>query len=370
MREKPMTTNPTAYCLLPAAWDFLRRIVLLLIGAMIVLCAIAAHGDSIRLNDQAAVRDGNITLGQIAELDGDAAQALADTVVATMSDQQKRTTVTLDTVRRALDQRKVNWADLSLRGYAACQVVPPEVEPTLADDSTLPGAVVSNPRDEVTLSTRMTLRDLLVEHIERVAGASRDQLQINFDKRDDEQLNRTIFGQRYEVEPHTQRGLGRLLLRVRRYELDQVVEQFTIAADVSKRMLAVVAATTIDRGHTFTLSNCEVRQILIDDANVQPLEDPDLLLGQTAARQLRAGQAIANEDVRSAVLVKRGELVMVRCISGNLVIRTTARAQEDGAMDETIRLRNERSREEFSASVTGLRQATLTLNADTTLAMP
>ncbi|MCC6679724.1 MAG: flagellar basal body P-ring formation protein FlgA [Phycisphaeraceae bacterium] len=365
-----MTTKPTAYCLLPTAWDFLRRIALFLIGAAVIGCAIAAHGDSIRLNDQAVARGGSITLGQIAELDGVLAQALSDTVVATMTDQQNRTTVTLDTVRRALEQRKINWADVSLCGYAACRVVIPEAEPSVAvSDASLPGGV-SNPRDEVTLNSRMTLRDLLIERIERMAGASSDQLQINFDQRDDEQLKRTIFGQRYEVEPHTQNGLGRLLLRVRRYELDQVVEQFTIAADVSKRLLAVVAATAVERGQSFTSGNCEVRQILLDDANVQPLEDPDLLLGQTAARQLRAGQTIVNEDVRSAVLIKRGELVMVRCISGNLVIRTTARAVQDGAMNETIRLRNERSREEFSASVTGLRQATLTLNADTTLAMP
>jgi len=335
--------------------DILKRLIVLLAGAAVLFFAIATYGDSIRLHEQAAVRGADVTLADVAELDGRAAEALGDVVVLTLREAQQRGTVTLEAVRRRIDERQVNWAELSLRGYAACRVTllsppsPPQVDHA--------AAVAGNPRDEVNLSSTMTLRDLLAQKIEQVAGVSSGELRIGFDARDAARLDTGVFGRRYEVVPHKDRGLGRLILRVHRYEGDAIAEQFTVSVDVARRTLAAVATRTIGRGAAFEDSAFEVREVYLDDASIQPVPDAKQLVGQTAARVLREGAVITLNDVRSAVMVRRGELVAVRCVSGNLVVRIDARAMEDGALDEPIRLRNERSREDFTAVVTGLRQA-------------
>lgn len=338
----------------------IRRILMFLAGALVIGLAAAARADSIRLHEQAGVRSAEVTLGQIAELEGADAEALGDTVIATLAGE--RATVSLEAVRRRLEEHGVNWADVSLCGYSICRVSRLSSDPPLQTDSD--AAVVSNPRDEVTLASSMTLRDLLVARLEQVARGPAAQLRIAFDPRDAAQLGRSVFGQRFEVEPHKSAGLGRVLLRVRRYELEEVVEQFTITADVQRRALAVVAVDTINRGQTFIAGAFEVREVYLDDESVEPIADPKLLIGRVSCRLLRAGAIITPEDVRSAVMVKRGELVSVRCISGNLVVRLEARAAEDGAMGETIRLRNERSRENFTATVTGRREATFNAHND------
>lgn len=336
--------------------DILKRLIMLLAGAAVVFCAIATYGDSIRLHDQAAVHARRVTLADVAELSGPTAEALGDTVVATLRDSQQGAGVTIETIRRTLDEKDVNWSDLSLRGYAACRitVLPDEPAAPQVDDS---AAVAGNPQEEVNLTSTMTLRDLIVQKVESVAGSPAGELRITFDPRDDERLAAAVFGQRYEVVPHKERGLGRLLMRVRRYEIDQLAEQFTITVDVARRTLAAVATRSISRGEPFLDSAFEVREVYLTDTATQPVPDPKLLIGQTAARLLREGSVITLDDVRSPVMIRRGELVNVRCISGNLVIRLDARAMEDGALDESIRLRNERSREDFAATVTGLRQA-------------
>jgi flagella basal body P-ring formation protein FlgA len=67
------------------------------------------------------------------------------------------------------------------------------------------------------------------------------------------------------------------------------------------------------------------------------------------------------EDVKSPVLVERGQLITVRCFTDGLVIRTVARAMDEGSKNDTIKVRNESSRETFTCTVTGPRRAAVNM---------
>lgn len=322
---------------------------------VLVSFAAGATADTVRLHAVAGVRGDAVRLGDVAELTGDAAQGLADTIVATFAGDATELRLSLATVRDVLDERGVNWGLMSLKGYAACRVsrLIEAREPTLERAA----AAAPNPETEVRLDTALTLRGQIEALLAQMAGVPREDLRFTFSDRDAEQLAASALHHRFEIEPMSTSVLGRVPVRVRRYTGGQVAETFTVTVDVARRALALVATRTISRDEPFTAGSVQVREVYLDDDRGEPLADASLIVGQQAAAVLREGGVIYPEHVRSPVLVKRGELITVRCLSGNLVVRTVGRAAQDGALDQVIPVRNEGSRETFYATVTGRREA-------------
>ncbi|MFW6059099.1 MAG: flagellar basal body P-ring formation chaperone FlgA [Phycisphaeraceae bacterium] len=329
------------------------------------LCAVPAHANSIRLHDEVGVTDGTVKLRQVAELIGDHAEGMGDHVVGRFVGDSDELVIQLDDVRRALSDADVNWGMVSLRGYQRCRVhrLDPRPEPSADGES----AAESNTEQRITPDQSPRLRGRVESVIQQLAGVPRDELRITFNERDAEQLDRSAWAGRYEIEPRTSRAIGRVLLSVRRYEAGKPVERFTIAADVQRRAEVVIVTRHLSRGDRFTGDALKQRTVWLDDDRL-PLNDVSLVADQQAASTMNTDDYVYASDVRSPILIQRGELVTVRCLSGNLVLRTVGRAAEDGAMDEVIRIRNEGSRETFRATVTGRLQAVVQLDkADASL---
>lgn len=332
----------------------------MLIGiALVFLAATAASGQNIngiRLHDQAAVHDSCVYLRDVAELEGSHAKALGDTVLEDLDTDTFATTITLAQLRDTLNDHGVNWGTLSLRGYAACHVtrLAPDPEPI----TTAPLPTVTNPMDEIGLATPITLRQRVIELIERFAGVQQDQLRITFSDRDAPALEQSAWQDRYEFEPLASAPLGRIPIVIRRYRDNRVIETLRITADVTRRYMAAVAVGSIGRGQTFAPSDVEIREVYLDTTHNEPIIDLSSVIGQTSSTILRPGATIHPHHLRSPVLVQRGELVTVRCISGGLVIKTVGRAAEDGTRDQLIQIRSGRTRQTYAARVTGRQEVT------------
>ncbi len=335
------------------------------IAAVLILtttCGLAWGMGSIRLLDQAGCESVEVTLSCIAELQGDQALSLADTVITRFRLNDRELTVTLDTLRDVLCDAGVNWSKVSLKGFTRCRVS------RLAAEDELPtqqeGPVLSNIEGELDLETTVTLKDRILEMMERELCADRHDLQLTYSRRDEELVSRSILTGQYELEPVVGVKLGRLPVTIRRYEDGRAVETFTVNVEVRRRVLAVVATRTIGKGDLFNADNLTVTEVWLDSDRGEPVDDPELIRGQVASTVLRESTVIYPSHVRSPLLVKRGELVTVRCFSGVLVVRTVVRAMENGALDDLIQVRNESTRETFNATVTGRRQAVIELNRE------
>jgi flagella basal body P-ring formation protein FlgA len=149
---------------------------------------------------------------------------------------------------------------------------------------------------------------------------------------------------------------GRVPIAVRHYQNGQVTEQFTISATVKRQVTAMVATDTIRRDSRFDPGKVEQQTVWLS-RDREPVKEMDLLAGQRADGVLREGDLVYPDDVASPVLVERRDLVTVRCLSGGLVVRTVARALDEGSKGDVIRVRNESSRETFTCKVTGPREA-------------
>ncbi len=333
----------------------LRRMLMLLIAALVVAFGIAAKADSVRLYDQIGVEGAEVTLGQIAELQGPAARALSAVVVGTLGDGRSELELSVNDVEDAMDKAGVNWGLVSLRGYSVCQVtrLAPPPDPIVDRGQTF----AANIQTPIGLETTLTLRGLVEQRIAELAGVPLSELRLGFSQRDTRELDLAILGQSVEVEPTALNRLGRVPVTVRLYEAGRVSKTLHISAKAERRMLTVVAAEPIGRGDLFTRSNLEVRERYIDDDSDVPITDPLQIVGQQSSSAMRPGEVVFVDRVKSPVMVKRGELVTVRCVVGSLVVRTIGRAGENGAIDDVIMIRNEATGESFHATVAGRREA-------------
>jgi flagella basal body P-ring formation protein FlgA len=340
-------------------------------------------GDTIRLR-QSATAEGAIKLSTVAALDGEQARALGDTIIAEFDSGQRSKEIILRTVRQTLSQKDVNWGRLSLSGFMQCRVTRPgnaddaeasdaEGGDAAADQTSTERSVAgsksasadrkgsaANVTRAVEAGQAATLRQRVTRAIHQMSEFDRKSLKITFADRDKERLNQSVLGKQYELEPRSNSALGRVPIAVRRYEGGRVADRFTISADVTRKVKALVAQDSISRGDTFQGGDVAVETVWLErDDN--PIADPALIQGQRADSILRKGHVIYPDDVKSPTLVKRGQLITVRCLTDGLVVRTTVRAREDGTRDEVIKVRNEGSRETFTCTVTGPRTATVDL---------
>ncbi|MBB6430354.1 flagellar basal body P-ring formation chaperone FlgA [Algisphaera agarilytica] len=325
--------------------------------------ASTAAADSVRLHEQAGTTGPAVRLMEIAELEGEYAQTLGELVVGRFAEGQDELTVQLATVRRVLSESQVNWSDLSLRGRSVSVVT------RLVDEDVLPAPAVVNDRAVVTnnklavdqVNAAMTVSGLLIQEIEKLNNATSEELEITFRGDADAAawLNRSAAVGRYEIESMSRSGLGRVPMKVRRYDAAGTVEEATLTADVSRRVTAVVATKQIRRGEVFSRENTELREVFITSKLGETLDSPNLVLGQRSASALREGSVLLVDHVAPDVLVKRGDLVTVACVSGSLVVRTVGRASEEGAMGDIIAIKNPQTRETVYATVSGKRQTTI-----------
>ena len=86
----------------------------------------------------------------------------------------------------------------------------------------------------------------------------------------------------------------------------------------------------------------------------QLIQDPKQVSNMELVRDLLPDTPLKTYDVKNAVLIKRGQSVLITVGEGQgFLITVKAESQQDGSMGETIRLKNTESGRLMSAEVTG-----------------
>lgn len=87
------------------------------------------------------------------------------------------------------------------------------------------------------------------------------------------------------------------------------------------------------------------------------LDDDAGLIGYTPRRSLRPGEPIRTSDVEPPRLVEKGSIVNVTYAVANMTLSTRARALEDGALGDIIKVLNQRSHRTIEVQITGTNEA-------------
>ncbi|OYV82636.1 MAG: flagella basal body P-ring formation protein FlgA, partial [Planctomycetia bacterium 21-64-5] len=92
------------------------------------------------------------------------------------------------------------------------------------------------------------------------------------------------------------------------------------------------------------------------DASDFPFHRLEEVLGLETKRAVVEGQVLKQDDLRSPILVRRGDAVAVFARSAGIQVRATARAQEDGGKGDLIVVESLLNRERFMARVSGIHE--------------
>jgi flagella basal body P-ring formation protein FlgA len=98
---------------------------------------------------------------------------------------------------------------------------------------------------------------------------------------------------------------------------------------------------------------------LADSLPGQTLLTMDQIVNQQAASDLQLGTVMTARMVDPVPLIHPGDLVTVTLREGTVQITAVARALEAGTMGQSIKVRNETTRDVFQVVVTGEQEARL-----------
>lgn len=137
--------------------------------------------------------------------------------------------------------------------------------------------------------------------------------------------------------------------------------QFPLYAAVANAPVPVVMATrAVARGNPITAADVEVRNVDAKTAGQRPSFDSvEKVVGLEARQPLQVGDVVFADDVRSPIVVKRGEAITVSSQGGGIRVRTTAKALQDGSKGDLIQVESLATKQHYDARVAGFREATV-----------
>jgi flagella basal body P-ring formation protein FlgA len=294
----------------------------------------AADQDVVRLRPLVIVDAGTtLTLGQVADLHGPRGAMLADVPLGPATPGR---IVRLDDVRRAIEASgRVSPALLRVQG-AACEVRGAAPAPTL--NARTPDGPPPIREGSIGAAIPTRLADLL--------GVHPADVRVTFEGSDSALLATPVGDGVLTIAPQ---GEGeRVSLSVRLYRGDAIVASGSVRARVEVRRRVLVARGVLARGDVVTPESVveEQRHLPLDAA---PAGDD--AIGMTVRSRIGAGEVVRTRDVESPIVVRRGDLIGVDCVSGGFVVRTTARAMEVGREGQVITLQALNSKHTFRARV-------------------
>ena len=342
---------------------------------------------NLEMRVEAQVFGNDVTLASICrwnERDNSWFAPIADLIIARL-DSDGFATITVEQVRALLHDAGVNPATLNLSGAGSCQVhrvdmqfdeeralqqwfVGDEVQPDdMAQAALVNGVVVqmeartrssaSNSPVEAT-STR-DLKSILVNDVATRLNLPVDSIQLDFPDEDRKVLVLAEPLFHFSIEPQKQGTLGNVSWIV------------TIHGGVEKRRVSLAGVARAWREQLVVKRPLASSQtILADDVDVQRVlttqfgqdgpADATAVVGQQASRELRVGTVITSRMIKPVDMVRTNDLVTVRLRIGAIEVTSVAKAMEAGTLGQSIKVRNEATKQTYQITITGPQRGDVT----------
>ncbi|MCZ6834497.1 MAG: flagellar basal body P-ring formation chaperone FlgA [Planctomycetota bacterium] len=334
----------------------------------------AAWGDMIELKSAVRLEAGDrvVTLGDIAELHGPEAEALAHVVVAEIDANGNIIELPVRQIRGVLDEHGVHWGRIQLNGRKV--VIRPGRPAGMTTLKAMQGAAIDKDSHRARKKHKdqeLTARDLILTKTFRGSiarfmtdGLQRrsDEIRIAFEQRDDEFLDRSLDTFRIEIQPMGTLLSDRLGLNIRLWNGARIVERRTITIGLMVRQDVAMPIRKLERHHRVTDQDIRRESIWLKPSEVAFTASAQDVTGRIASRTLNAGEPIAKRTVERETIIRRGDLVTVRCLVGGSVISLQAEARDSGSIGETIEFRKRGERDTFLAQISAPGEAIVDLS--------
>lgn len=152
------------------------------------------------------------------------------------------------------------------------------------------------------------------------------------------------------IEPLETRQLMRMRFTVRCPDAPGWKYEYVVRAKVSAMVAVAAAPVAANLPLTDDMVTLERRDVtLIPDA----IGAPELAVGQTSRRSLRAGDVLRAGQLAAPLLVKRGDQVLMVARHDQVEVTTSGQALDAGARGSIVRVKNGASGQVVRMRVTG-----------------
>jgi flagella basal body P-ring formation protein FlgA len=354
-----------------------RRGWVMFAAAMVGAAALAQSslGDDIVLRGSVRMQAGaeTVTLGDIAELTGPAAERLAGTVVGSIPGGAEALEITVGDVRQRLDDAGAHWGRIQLSGgrvivrpAVPAAATPPLAMTPIAIDPPATSREVEVPTTVRELAAdlvdRPTLRGTLARMFVESLGVDPNRLRLAFNDHRTGLLETDASAARFEIRPLGLLASDRVEFKVRQWADGHIEQQSSITVLPMLNVDVALPKRDITRGEQIRAEDLTVEPRWLLPSQANAMTGLVQAVGRIADDRLKAGEPVLERHVKHEQVIKRGDRVMVRCLVGGVVISLEAEARSEGAAGETVELRKLGERDTFMATATGPGAAVLDLS--------
>jgi flagella basal body P-ring formation protein FlgA len=318
---------------------------------LVVSGATGAAAAELRLREECRCTQSLVRLGDIAEIhaaDAEQAHQLEAIELFPAPAVGRRRFVRAREVQDLLALRGLNLSEHRLSGASRVQV-------STADATAEPPMMAPRPlSSSAMMRANELVEQAVIEYLRHEASEAESwQVELKLDGEQARIVSAGGKGLTVDGGEAPWRGCKRLKVVVPGEEGRQ---EFEIEAVISTPPMVVVAVRSLTPGDTVQATDVKLaqRQSMQAQDPFYRLED---VIGQQTTGAIVEGQVLEQADVRSPLLVRRGDAVTVFARSAGIQVRTTARAQEDGGRGDLITVESMLNRQRFFVRVTGIHEA-------------
>lgn len=354
-------------------------------------------GATLEMRGDATIVGGDVKLKQVcrwSDADAQVFSPVADLVVMRLSAKSTYRAISVDQIRTVLHDAGVNLGVVKFSGPTSCTIgrsdtsfdeknalrewaeakgndaegtEAPRHEGTegkaavAAVSTTAPAAmppVISVAAKEGTSPVK-TLRDLLVDDLSVRTGVGVEQLQVTFNPKDENLLHMSEPLFKFNIDGRLVHDLGDVTWNVQILTGDGKAQKGMVTATARAWQNQVVVARGLGYHQVIRASDVVEKRVLADRMPVDPLLTVSQVVGQEAAREMKAGTVVSARLVDAMSMVKQGQLVTVTLRVGSVQVKTVGRAMESGCFGQAVKVRNESTQDVYEVTMTGPQEGTI-----------
>jgi flagella basal body P-ring formation protein FlgA len=343
----------------------------------------ASIGATIEVRNEATIVGPEVKLKQLcrwADADNESMSPIADLVILRVTPEKPFKSISVNEIKSVLRDAHVNLAGINFVGAISCTINRSDAH---LDEATamqqwidartvdkVDQAPATAPVQPVAAAPAKpaggvkSLRDLLTADVAQRLNVQADQLQMDFKPLDEKVLNLSEPLFKFQIEPTRVRNLGNVEWDVTVIS-DNGNKKITIAASAREWQNQAVLSKPL--GYRQQIQDADVieRRLLVDALPDDPLVSKLQAVGQQASRELKPGTVLSSRMLDPVELVKSGQFVTITVSHGGVSIKTVARAMESGSLGQTVKVKNETTRDIYDVVLTGPQQASLNTDAPT-----
>jgi len=323
--------------------------------ALLMVTAVVASGGVTTVSLRSTVRlvsDGPITLAQVGLILGDQSEQLAGLVIEELltgeSGQWQGLAVT--DLRELLEREPgvhagsivIEGTGVSVRKTDSSRAVAVKILAVDAEDK------------EITKSG-----SVVRSHVERWVRdryqVGNDLLRMSFRSNDEGFLSTPTDSRLVEIREISKRG--RTAIRVIVLENLEVAEEQALVFGVEVFRSVLIARKRVNRGTVLEDSDVitERRWVSPEDLSA----GIDEALGMALSKTIHAGQLIQEQHIELPLVIRRGDIVTAKSISGSVIVTIRGRAKANARLREAVEIESMNGENVFRAQATGKGKAVI-----------